>query len=266
MWGTPQDVQYAVKENAGRIYGINPDNLVLAMPMFPHTPLLDYSKFGNHGTNYGATWVRQNLNFDGVDDYTSTPLPDKLVYANPFTVIWRSINNAAETLKGVLNIQGATGAANQICTVYYASGYNGLLCGRAFNGSYSVKPAAAITKTNWNTFGITCIGGNNSLLLYTNGLVNSTVGGDSLGTYDANVISLGKGVTTSYYANCQVEFLHVFDIVLTANQMGLLNDRPWGLYEPVSRPVYYFYEVPSGGYPSPYYDRQFIGNTPVGGM
>ena len=55
-WGSFQDVQYAIRKNAEKIYQIDPDSMVLCMPLFWGLPPLDYSKFGNHGTNYGATY------------------------------------------------------------------------------------------------------------------------------------------------------------------------------------------------------------------
>ena len=69
QWGSFSDIQYALRVNADRIFGINPDNIVLAMPMWEGAGnnIIDYSKYGNHGSNNKATWVGQGLGFDGSD-------------------------------------------------------------------------------------------------------------------------------------------------------------------------------------------------------
>ncbi|MBE9483731.1 MAG: hypothetical protein IMY74_02725, partial [Bacteroidetes bacterium] len=68
-WGSPADVRYAIKINAEKIYDVDPNSIVLAMPLFWGLPLLDYSGKNNHGTNHGATYKDGSLLFDGVDDY-----------------------------------------------------------------------------------------------------------------------------------------------------------------------------------------------------
>ena len=46
LWGSDADVQYAVKTNCEKIYGIDSDKLVLAMPMWERIgdAHKDYSK------------------------------------------------------------------------------------------------------------------------------------------------------------------------------------------------------------------------------
>ena len=71
-WGSFQDVQYAIRKNAEKIYQIDPDSIVLCMPLFWGLPPLDYSGKNNHGTNYGATYKDGGLDFDGSNDYISS--------------------------------------------------------------------------------------------------------------------------------------------------------------------------------------------------
>lgn len=68
-----------------------PDDLVLELTFYEGngTVVHDSSKYGNHGTIYGAVWTQENgvygLFFDGVDDYVlSSTFPE---ITPPFTIV-----------------------------------------------------------------------------------------------------------------------------------------------------------------------------------
>ena len=178
----------------------------------------DSTSAGNAGTITGATAttgvIDGSATMDGTSSSNISAAKDaSITYADPVTVSFWARNNTLEVLKGVINVQGATGSANQIVTGYFSSGNNGFFVSRKASSGLSAKPATAITQTNWNYFTITNAGGDSALTLFVNGVQNSAAGGSFLTEFGNNVVEVGKGIDATFHANAAVDELRVSNVV-----------------------------------------------------
>lgn len=241
-WGGDTDIQYAVKENAGKIYGINPDNIVLAMPMFPNAPLLDYSKSGNHGIEVGGpTWRGQSLSFDGVDDYVNVAasasmnnLTDQLTIS-----LWFKQDVVQQ---GKDLIYQYKQSSTYIYKFYLSSGTKRI----SWSTDTSVGAASVTSVTNFEAnqwYHLVGIYNGSNNIIYVNGVYDNQIA--QSGTLDAP-IGVGYFRMAAQPYRGLIDNPLISNIALTADQVALMNDRPWGLYEPVSRPVYFFQSAVGG--------------------
>ena len=187
---------------------------------------------GNDGTltnmDPATDWLwepklgRWALDFDGSDDYVLSPCPLVLSTTSPLSASWWSKAASVNSLKAFLAIQTATGNAYQLITVWYASGYSGLFCGRFSTSNLSAKPSVAITQTDWHHFCLTCIGGSSALVLYVDGKLNSAVANDSVGSGNPGIY-LGNAYG-GYYAALTMADVIVHSRVLSAAEVMQLAD------------------------------------------
>jgi len=62
---------------------------------------------------------------------------------------------------------------------------------------------------------------------------------DNVLDFSGGNLVLGRWDSTSYFLNGAISEVRIASIVYTANQIALFHDRPWDIYRPVSRPVYF---------------------------
>jgi len=197
----------------------------------------DESQYGNHGVLTGYTgagdtpadrWVwidtlgRRGLGFDGSDDYVLSPCPLVLSTTSPLSASWWSKAASVNSLRAFLAIQTATGNAYQLISVWYASGFRGLFCGRFGTSNLSAKPSVAITQTDWHHFCLTCIGGSSALVLYVDGKLNSAVANANVGVGNPGIY-LGYAYS-SYYTALTMADVIVHSRVLSAAEIMRLAD------------------------------------------
>lgn len=245
-WGKVSDIQYAMRVNAERIFGIDPDSIVLAMPMWEGAGnnIIDYSKHGNHGSNNGATWAGQGLDFVKADG-DSLNIQDASIISTLYN------SSIKVRIKTDLANGGSDGTAiycERITAIpiwkiqiAQASGTALQLVHRNDGGSLTfITGSASICDGSKHEVILTKNG--TSVLFYIDGNLD---GGGALNGNDA--LSTGKSrFGEDYYAAGVVNYDgrissgEIFNITLSASQIALMNDRPWALYEPVQRPIYYF--------------------------
>ena len=238
-WGKVSDVQYAMRVNAERIFGINPDSIVLAMPMWEGAGnrIIDYSKYRNHGANIGATWTGQGLDFDGVNDYIGV------------TGVTTGINHTISALIRTPNPSEYIFDSQSGRVVYTgANYYDGGWSYSGFTINDNKQHFVAVAKSG------TSVSMNVDKLVYNNTGSSKSIGGlCNIGArYDQTSIYFFYGIMSN---------VNILNIALSANQIALMNDRPWALYEPVQRPTYYF--LPSG-VSIPVFMQNMRGNTQIG--
>ena len=244
-WGGDTDIRYAVQENAGRIYGINPDNIVLAMPMFPHAPLLDYSKFGNDGTNYGATWAGQSLSFDGVNDYVNVGTSINMASWSALSAgAWVKYDSSGTDEHTIISSFDGTGTKATILLRLEPAddtveAFMLMEANTQIGGSF----LDLVLTPNKLHFVLITYDKTNGLQAFLDGVKSATSYSSAAGL-DATaspVMWIGNTLhTPADMFTGLIDNVHISNTILTANQAALMYDRPWGLYEPVQRPVYFF--------------------------
>ena len=235
-WGSFQDVQYAIRKNAEKIYQVDSDSMVLCMPLFWGLPPLDYSRKNNLGTNYGATYKDKSLYFDGSDDYVDV---DNALSLNlqTFTVsLWvnqksnvawaRIIHKGTDTKKNYSLLKHSDGRPYLVISSSETE-YN------TYDGSVTILPNDQRHHLIGTYDGAT-------MRYYYDSVregLEPNFGGGSLDTTTTNVkIGTGGGI----YFNGTIDEVRISNVARTAEQIALFHDRPWALYQPVSRPVYFF--------------------------
>ena len=235
-WGSFQDVQYAIRKNAEKIYQIDPDSIVLCMPLFWGLPPLDYSKFGNHGTNYGATYQDGSLDFDGVDDYV-----------NASTTGMSTVIGTVSAWAKVTGI--GSGPGTEFVFFHRVPATNTrifLQKAAAADYSFTVGIGEVMSADTGSDFvqnewvHIALVWDTGSYDAYFNG--DKVIDGGSYANFDNlnSEIYFGKAVASNREIDGLIDETYISNVVCTADQIALFHDRPWGLYRPVSRPVYFF--------------------------
>jgi len=237
-WGSDADVQYAVKDNCEKIFGVNSDNLVLAMPMWENSGNIanDYGGNGNSGAMGSAvSWVGNTIDFPGgVNSTTKIIDIPTLNLGKENTIISEFDLDVQEDLL----FGGATG--------YYVFG---IFSSEVYYRSSSFVKVALVGTGNF-ALGVTRSA--KEVKFYKSGV---SLGATQTLNTDVDLIlsSIGGYDAGSYAFNGRVKYVNFFDVALTASQVSLLNDLPYALYQPVRRPIYFIPEVaPSGIVPQAY--------------
>ncbi|MCK4498898.1 LamG domain-containing protein [Candidatus Babeliales bacterium] len=233
-WGSFQDVQYAIRKNAEKIYGIDPDNDVLVMPLFWGLPPLDYSGKNNHGTNHGAIYKDGNLGFDGtnfINVGTNSNLD--MGTGNLTLSVWiKMVGNSPDIEHHLVSrasdyqlyIRDATDE-------FRFSLYDGV------NQSKLSSGFTVITDKWYSLVGVRDSG---TLRTYVNDIAKNTMG-DTTGDINnggGGDVTIGRR-TGQQHLNGLIYEARISNVARTADQIALFYERPWDLYRPVSRPVYF---------------------------
>lgn len=251
-WGSPADVMYAIKVNSEKIYGIDPGSNVLNIVGFWGLPLLDFSGKNNHGTNHGATYKDGSLDFDGSNDYVHLGDTSSLSVTGSLTLsVWVFVGREPDMF-GQAIIDKYSYPANQ----------------RAYKlnidsnvGTCASKPFFVVSSTaNPFTGGLLCsdmqlsantwyhvvavFDAGSSMKIYIDG--SDHTGAMASGSAPASIadstaqFAIGADGNGAGPFKGLIDEVRISNIAFTADQIALFYDCPWALYQPVSRPVYFF--------------------------
>lgn len=239
-WGSPADIEYAIKVNAEKIYDVDPDSIVLAMPLFWGLPCLDYSGKRNDGVNHGAYYKNGELEFDGVGAYIDCGKDSSLDMAlgNMTFSVWIQIPSEVDNYgdlvgKGGWNNDYTYGIVNNNDHIMGYLAVNGA-SDRIASAGYEYTPD---TKNHYVLF----FDRDTSMILYINGNYYTSV---NIASYSAisfiNAYNVFVGKYPSWYVKSLIYDVRISNVVQTADQIALFHALPYGLYQPVIRPVYHF--------------------------
>ena len=260
-WGSPVDIQHAVKINAGCIYGINASNIKFILPLFWGTPYLDFSGIRNICTNKGTVYKNNVVVFDGVNDLIE--VSDK----SNFDFLQSSFS----TKYTIIVVEKSNLDRGQFFSKSYQSGVQGFgvdfrinsdgklgfIWGRntlGFNDYWSWTTNNAVAGDNkWNTCAV-IVNTSSSIIFNVNRNIKpntkTTFGvGGQVGTTLAPVyIGARDGADSADQAWLagKLKVVDVFEKALSTDQISLFNSLPCGLYQKVSNPFYLFVETAAG--------------------
>ena len=232
-WGSPADIEYAIKVNAEKVYDVDPDSIVLAMPLFWGLPCLDYSGKRNDGVNHGAYYKDGELEFVAADnDYIDCGHDASLQFGTgDFSVFARikyTINDA--TFRGIIGRyilgEGWLFVIYNACLAFYdspADHWHNLISDPLNDNSFH---AVGFVKSG------------TSLKVYVDGLESNdlTVSSDFI----ESIIWIGSYTANKSFGGF-IDKVGISNAALSANQIALFHALPYGLYQPVVRR---FYSIP----------------------
>lgn len=250
-WGSPTDIQRAVRVNSEKIYDINPDNTVLAMPFFWGLQQQDYGKHSIHSVNHGAI-SKDNKFYFNASPYIDFGLNSPLLIQGEISIYVRvSLNSdytTAQTIIGDATILASQ--ANYGLNFGYVN--NKFDFWNNATGS-SIISNKTISDNNIHNVVITRSGvsGNWTLKLYLDGKLDKTetaVATNPNAPISYQVIGKFGGYPTGYRWNGFIYDIMVSTDVYNAKQVALLNDIPYGLYQKVSEQIYLMSSTPTVGW------------------
>lgn len=204
------------------------------------TNALDSSGF-NHTAYFTNSPVWTNglfgnaISFDGVSAWanSTTTIKGQEAYTICF---WIKNLDATGALKGFLGAQGSDGALAAIFYLSSGGTDNGFILKTTFSASSNaVSPSVAVVTTNWNhvclvvnTNGGGTAGNSVNNILYVNGTNNTKVVATGLGSWlsSSGQVTLGRGVNASFYANCIMDEVKIFNRALASNEVWIVSRPP----------------------------------------
>ena len=233
-WGSPADIEYAIKVNAEKVYDVDPDSIVLAMPLFFGLPCIDYSGHRNDGVNHGAYYKDGELEFDGVGDYVDCGYDASLDLTIGTVEMWfkPAVAFSAGSDPSMYLITGGP-------SHYYFSASSSLLYFFLDDGDIRCYSDNNSWDTNWYHAVVTSDG--IIAKMYIDGAVQSNTG-DAIGH---KLFIFNTNIRISHEFDGAINRVQFYNCPLSADQIALFHALPYGLYQPVIRPVYSWPASPS---------------------
>jgi len=243
---SPSIIQRDVWDNCERIYGIDPASLALAMPMWEGAGnvIRDYSGNSNDGTNNGATWTPEGMDFDGVNDFlektSASGLPTTIgtigtwVFPKADSGTMVEISDGSTSDRLVFYFDGFVSGNNLL--YFYVTGE-----GSGANVWRLDSANTTIIENEWQHLLITFDTSTDTYNVYRNRQLitpsSTTIAGNPTGI---NQVNIGSYYNHTTPFNGAIGEIRILNIVSTASQVALFHDRRYDLYQPVSRPSYFF--------------------------
>ncbi|MBW2606134.1 MAG: LamG domain-containing protein [Deltaproteobacteria bacterium] len=236
-WGSDADIRYALKENCEKIFGINYENLVLAMPMFNQTwnRLKDYSNSKNDGVPHGGNWTQLGLTLDGTDDYVDLGISGgNLIEGTAYTL---TINfhpyTWAQNYEGVIT-------KDQNSPWSFSLRKSGVTGGIQWEMNGSSLQLGNIWEA-WDYIITLAFDASTGREGYVNGVLANSDAYKTQVTSNNDFLFIGTDYwfDTARHFDGHIKGVSIFDVALTPDQIALLNDLPYALYQPISRPIYF---------------------------
>ena len=232
LYGSFQDRQYSIWRNLEKIYGVDHKTEVLIIPGFWGLPPRDYSKYGNHGTNHGATYKDGSLDFDGSNDYVDLISTIIDPSNTDFTV---SAISKIDTLNVDRNIIAYDGGSPEMYYLYYDT--PDLKTYDQTSGKITLLASPSVD--TW--YHIVLVSQSGDITGYVNG--EKKVGPQTFAFHTPSV-NLLIGAGASRYHDGIIDEVRISKAARTSDQIALFYDRPWDLYRPVARVIY---SIPAAG-------------------
>jgi hypothetical protein len=234
-WGNFQDVQYAIRKNAEKIYQVDSDGIVLCMPLFWGLPPLDYSGFNNHGTNHGAVFKDGGLDFDGTN-YINTACAGFDPTANFTILAWingDSFAQESETHRNILSQQDGTGSGKSLLYIFATNDH-----AASYLGGVKSESLSALSVGTDYLLAVTYNASTNNIVIHINTDGGKTTGGITGGPANGDLVIGAHKLLNKGRWDGAVSNIYISNVDYTADQIAMFYDRLWDLYRPVSKPVY----------------------------
>ena len=243
-WGSVSDIQYAIRKNSEKIYGIDPDSNVLIMPLFWGFPCLDFSGKNNHGAPEGGVGYHSGgLDFDGTTGYLLIP-NDFFVGIASGTFLMRLSPSVASS--GSISAFAGDSVSDYAfqflltTTNFYAGFYDGVwrraVATEGSDYSWVINESIQLG-VGWDSVSPTVkilFNGQNVGTNYTTAFTQPA----------KNNLFIARRSSGNFF-NGLIDDIRINNIAPTAEQIALFYQRPWDLYRRVGRTYYSVAAAPS---------------------
>ena len=241
-WGSHADVQRAIQTNAEKIYGINPKDVMLSLPLFWGLPTLDVSGKNNHGTNQGALYKNDGFDFNGSTriDIDSIGSFEAFIDDGPYTVNVLVKTNLLNTRQVIIG-DWSSGGTNKSFAIEFGgwavpNNVISTVMGQANANIGYLNSGVVYDAVTYYNIIVSWDGSVRKIYVQGKCRNEDVIAGMVFGTNT----SIGRaGDLALLYLNGNVKFLNIFKTSIDENQAALFNDIPYGLYQQVSAPIYY---------------------------
>jgi len=263
MWGPVSLVRQAVLDNCEKIYGIDPKNLIIAMPFWERSGNKTYN-FGSdrlYGAINGSPRWLNGLHFSGDDsDYVefSETIEEYIENVKSFSIVTSTVWGSSTEDETIFDVANETGAGwwheaiiifgDEIGvarndTITFHIGVN--------NEAYRVECEDGIKQADVKHHIVATFNANGTddLYVYINGIADPNsgdLGPENTDTTVGLVPWIGKshsGAGAQKPHQGQIDHCYFFTNAITAEQANLFYSRPHALFDPISKPVYHFLEA-----------------------
>lgn len=247
-WGPFEDVKAAVRENANRIYGIDPVSLLGYWPLWESAGVSvhNFGSFngGNGSFIDGVSHINNGLSFNGSDGYVDLGADIKsALNTHPEITLWGIVS--ASALTGDHEIIASGSGTENGMELRYDVGDNSFQF--VIYPKYAkFSQSSPVVGKVYSVFGVLSV--DNGLSIYVNGEVGATVVSYNAIPNDNETIKFGAARNNDgvlqRFLNGKLYSSGIFATALSANTISLLNDNPYGLLQPITRRRYF---LPDGG-------------------
>lgn len=215
--------------------------------------VFDLSGNSNHGTNNGADWVSNGLDFDG-SDYINCGNGATLQPVNAITIVTKVQIDSIGPVNSLVYKQ-TTGATRD--------GYNFDIRSAGPTVDFWLPNAAA-----WNGVSTSITTGSYVIVatydrsysrLYIDGIEKASAPYTHAITTNTQVLQIGgRGIETANYFDGTNEYVYIYNRALSAEEVAWLNREPYAMFEQPISPASLYYEAgaPTLGIPIAMYHYQ----------
>lgn len=233
-WGSYSLVQQTIYKNCEKIYGIDPVHVALIFPMWEcgGNKIYDYSKYRTDGTFVGTpSWYRNYINFSNNADTITSSFSN--VSASAGTIILGFIPNWNDGDGKTHPLFDTYGGSNRR-VAFYEAGSGSLL---TLQTNSTSRGGFAYTWSANSIYNIAITWPTN--ICYINGVQQNDYTDGDLGN-SSDTLYICNSYALNATGDGKFMYLYIFNNALTASQAKLFNDRPYGLFEKVNNPVYFY--------------------------
>lgn len=172
-----------------------------------------------------------SLLFRGSSAYINiNPLNIGLSNSSAFSASVWIRNNNANALKGFFNFNPTNDASTYLLVMYFNTDANNSLLVTT-NGGGSGKgasPASDYADEEWHNVVVTKAAGTTvTPTIYINGAANTQADGTGLTGWATEEFHLGRGINSSFFANCNIDNVRIYDGVISEEQIRTLYKNPY---------------------------------------
>ena len=212
--------------------------------------VFDLSGNGNHGTNNGADWVADGLDFNGTSDYVDcgNAIGETIESADAFSFIARVKCDNLASDNAVVSRWGTVAAERQfIMWMDTGDGADGWAIATYDGSTYHISGTTVASATQGVYQNVVATFDGSTQKIYVDSIERDSDSGAIQGVSTTNV-RIGEEYTGKNF-NGIMQYVYIYNRALSAEEVSWLNREPYAMFEqPISPALLYYEVIPSAGF------------------